>query len=183
VATDVEERILIARAVNRDSEAFSELYQKHYSSILRCVQRTIGNRPEAQDITSDVFLRAWNAIDHFEDRNIPILTWLCTIARRLSINYLEKRHEVSLEAIGDKPNRDEGPEEIAERKWIANCLRKAVNDLPETQREVVSKRFFEHLDYLEIAHSLGKAPGTVRVINHRALRSLRYAVSNSDDLY
>jgi RNA polymerase sigma-70 factor (ECF subfamily) len=178
VVTDSEERVLIARAVGRDTEAFSELYQRHHDVVLRCVQRVIGNRPDAQDITSDVFMRAWRAIDRFEDRNVPILTWLCTIARRLSINYLEKRHEFSLDEIGDRPSHGEGPEEIAEREWITNCVRDAVSDLPETQREIVSKRYFEHLSYLEIADSIGKPPGTIRVINHRALRSLRHAISD-----
>lgn len=183
MATDTEERILIARAVSRDQEAFSELYVTYYDAVLRCVRRVIGNNPEAQDLTSEVFLRAWKAIDHYEDRGTSILTWLCTIAKRLSINYLEKRQDVALEEVEDQANRGEGPEDVAERKWVAQTLRLAIGELPDTQRDVITKRFFQYLTYGEIASSLGKAPGAVRVINHRALRSLWSSISSRDELY
>jgi RNA polymerase sigma-70 factor (ECF subfamily) len=178
-----DQRTLIERAIQRDREAFAELYVKYHDPVLRRVRRVIGNQQEAFDITSEVFLRAWNTIERYEDRGLPILAWLCTIAQRLAITHLSKRRwNLGLDEIEYEVHKGETPEEIAERRSMANSLRRALVELPDLQREVLSKRFLEHLTYDEIGSSLGKRPGTVRVIQHRALRALRLIVLRNGDL-
>lgn len=177
MASSTEERTLVERAVSRDKEAFAELYVTYHDAVLRRVRRIIGNQQEAYDITSEVFLRAWNTIDRYEERGIPILAWLCTIGQRLAVTHLGKRRwNLTLDQIEFEAHKGESPDEIAERRAIANNLRSALTELPELQREVLSKRFLEELTYDEIGRSLGKRPGTVRVIQHRALRALRSVV-------
>ena len=83
---DPDEATLVARAINRDREAFAELYFRHHDVVLRRVRRVIGDTQDSYDITSEVFLRAWNTIDRYEDRGVPILAWLCTIGHRLAID-------------------------------------------------------------------------------------------------
>jgi RNA polymerase sigma-70 factor, ECF subfamily len=173
-----DERTLVERAIQRDREAFAELYVRYHEPVLRRVRRVIGNQQEAFDITSEVFLRAWNTIDRYEDRGLPLLAWLGTIAQRLAITYLSKhRWNLTLDEIEFEAHKGETPEETAERAATARSLRQALVELPALQREVLSKRFFEQLTYDEIGSALGKRPGTVRVIQHRALRALRLIVS------
>jgi RNA polymerase sigma-70 factor, ECF subfamily len=177
MAPDPDESTLVARAVTRDEEAFAELYFRHHDTVRRRIRRIIGDAQEADDVTSEVFVRAWNAIDRYEDRGLPILAWLCTIAQRLSVNHLrERRRNLTLDEIPQEMHRGDTPEEIAERNWVASGLQQAMVELPDTQREVLSKRFLEQLTFAEIGSSLGKRPATVRVIQHRALRSLRLII-------
>jgi RNA polymerase sigma-70 factor (ECF subfamily) len=180
---DPYERDLVARAITRDREAFAELYYKHHDAVLRRVRRVIGNTQEAYDIASEVFLRAWNTIDRYEDPGVPILAWLCTIAQRLAINHLSKRRwNLTLDDIEQEIHRGDTPEEIVERNCLADGLQQAMVELSDMQRQVLAKRFMEQLSYDEIGTSLGKRPGTVRVIQHRALRSLRHIVLRNGDL-
>jgi RNA polymerase sigma-70 factor (ECF subfamily) len=174
---DPDEATLVARAITRDREAFAELYFRHHDVVLRRVRRVIGDAQDSYDITSEVFLRAWNTIDRYEDRGVPILAWLCTIGHRLAVNHLSKRRwNLTLEQIEHEAHRGDSPEDIAERQSMATGLQQAMVKLPAMQRQVLSKRFLEELTYDEIGTSLGKRPGTVRVIQHRALRSLRSIV-------
>jgi RNA polymerase sigma-70 factor (ECF subfamily) len=177
-----EEQTLIERAIQRDPEAFAELYVKYHDAVLRRVRRVIGNQQEAFDITSEVFLRAWNTIERYEDRGLPIIAWLGTIGQRLAITYLTKRRwNLTLDQIEFEAHKGDTPEELAERRSVAASLQNAMVELPDLQREVLSRRFMEQLTYDEIGAIIGKRPGTVRVIQHRALRALRLIVQRNSD--
>jgi RNA polymerase sigma-70 factor (ECF subfamily) len=90
MALSPEERILISRAVKRDRDAFAKLYVQYHDSVLRRVMLIVGRREEAEDITGEAFLRAWNAVDRFEDRDVSILAWLCKIAERRAYEHIRK---------------------------------------------------------------------------------------------
>ncbi|HWO72945.1 MAG TPA: sigma-70 family RNA polymerase sigma factor [Dehalococcoidia bacterium] len=178
-----EERILIRRAAERDREAFAILYLRYHDAVHRRVSALVSNQQEADDITSEAFLRAWNAIDRFEDRDVSILAWLSTIAQRLAFKQLSKRRpSLSLDDVSLEADGRESPEEVAERAVQAARLRRALVELPHLQREVLSKRFLEQLSYDEVGTALGKPVGTVRVIQHRALRALRSVLSRTTDM-
>jgi RNA polymerase sigma-70 factor (ECF subfamily) len=177
MAISHEERVLIAHAIKRDHEAFATLYVQYYDAVMRRVTGIVDNREEAADITSEAFLRAWNAISRFEDRDISIQAWLCTIAERLAFKHLKKRRpQVELDNVSLEANSEESPERILELQTEAADVRLALVELPDMQRQVLSKRFLEGLSYDDIGASLGKPVGTVRVIQHRALRALRVIV-------
>src|SRR5687767_9357218 len=98
MAISPEERILIRRATDRDADAFATIYLRYYTPVLQKVTYLVNSRHEAEDIASETFLRAWNAIDRFEDRDVPILAWLLTIAQRVALKHLGKRRpSVSLD--------------------------------------------------------------------------------------
>jgi RNA polymerase sigma-70 factor (ECF subfamily) len=146
MAISPEERILIARAIKRDREAFAGLYVLYYESVLRRVTAIVKRRDEAEDIAGEAFLRAWNAVDRFEDRDISILAWLCKIAERRAYEHLRKqRPAVGLDQIEVQANPEDGPEAVAERQAEAADVRRAIVKLPYVQREVISQRFLQHL--------------------------------------
>ena len=183
MALSPEERILIRRATNRDSDAFATLYLRYYTLVLRRVSYLVSSRQEAEDIASEAFLRAWNAIDRFEDRDVPILAWLLTIAQRVALKQLSKRRpNVSLDEISLEADTTESPEESVERRAQADQLRQALIELPDLQRDVLSKRFLEQLSYDEVGLAISKRAGTVRVIQHRALRALRLVLARTKEL-
>jgi RNA polymerase sigma-70 factor, ECF subfamily len=179
----LEEQSLISSAAAGDPDAFAKLYVLYQPAVFRRVYSLVENRQEADDITSEAFLRAWNAISRFEDRGVSILAWLSTIAQRIALKQLGKRRpSVPIEDLPIEADEYNSPERVAERNADVDVLRRAVVNLPEVQRQVISKRFLEHLSYDEVGTALGKPVGTVRVIQHRALRTLRVFMQKDGQL-
>jgi RNA polymerase sigma-70 factor (ECF subfamily) len=173
-----EERTLISRAIKRDPEAFSQLYVRFYDLVLRRVSMIVGDRQDAEDVTSEAFLRAWNAIDRFQDRDVSILAWFVTIAERLAVKHMKNRRpSVDVDDVVLGAPTESSPDVLVQRAADLVTLKSAIAELPPIQREIVAKRFLDDLSYVELGLSLGKPVGTVRVIQHRALKALRGILS------
>ena len=178
MALSLEERSLIARAVKPDPEAFSDLYVQFYDRVLQRVCLIVRDRHDAEDVTSEAFLRAWNAIPRFQDRDVTILAWFCTIAEHLAIKHVKgRRASVAVEDVVLGAPSEDSPDSVYERGVDSALLKSAILELPLMQREVVSKRFLEDLSYSELGAATGKSVGSVRVIQHRALKALRGILS------
>jgi RNA polymerase sigma-70 factor, ECF subfamily len=169
-----EERVLISKAIRRDPEAFSELYVRFYEPVLRRVSRIVGDRHDAEDVTSEAFLRAWNAIGRFQDRDVSILAWFATIAERLAVKHMKNRRpSVDVDDVVVGAPSEFNPEVVVQRKAELATLTSAIQALSPIQQEIVSKRFLDDQSYVELGQALGKPVGTVRVIQHRALKALK----------
>ena len=173
-----EERTLISRAIKRDPEAFAQLYVQFYEPVLRRVAMIVGDRHDAEDVTSEAFLRAWNAIDRFQDRDVSILAWFATIAERLAVKHMKSRRpSIDVDDVILGAPVDSNPEVLVQREADLATLKSAIEELSPIQREIVSKRFLDDQSYCELGLALGKPVGTVRVIQHRALRALKDILS------
>jgi len=176
-----DERTLISRAIKRDPEAFARLYVQFYEPVLRRVTTIVHDRYDAEDVTSEAFLRAWNAIPRFQDRDISILAWFSTIAERLAVKQMKARRPfVAIEDVVLDAPSNSNPDVLVEQAADRATLKSALEELPYTQREVVSRHFLEELSYTELGMVTGKSVGTVRVIQHRALKTLRAILSNRE---
>lgn len=168
------ERSLLRRATQRDRSAFSDFYLKFQPTVFLEAFALVRSQNEADDLTSETFLRAWNAIDRFQDRGYSIEAWLKTIARNLALTHMKRRAKecssAELERLVDPALM---PDQHLENEFVNATVREALVGLPELQRQVLTMRFYEDLTYSQVADVVGKPEGTVRVIQHRALRSLR----------
>ena len=129
---------------------------------------------EAEDLTAQTFLKAWEAIDRYKERGAPIIAWLLRIAHNLTISFLRSRreHGVLDEAfIDQKLHRN--PEDAFEQSTDEASVRRAILNLRDEQRQVIMLRFVEEMDYSHVAAVIGKSVPAVRVIQHRALGNLR----------
>jgi RNA polymerase sigma-70 factor (ECF subfamily) len=171
---ETEERTLVQRAINRDREAFGALYDRHVVRVYRHIYYLVGNVAEAEDLTAQAFLQAWEAIERYQIRGAPFVSWLLRIAHNLAVSYLRSRKESAQlpETLEDhKSHRN--PEEALDRQLEGERVREAILQLRDEQRQVIILRFVEDLDYREVAEIVGKSVAAVRVIQHRALNSLR----------
>ncbi|HEX5369071.1 MAG TPA: sigma-70 family RNA polymerase sigma factor [Dehalococcoidia bacterium] len=174
MAITPEERILIARVVKRDREAFSQIYVLYHPQVLNRTIAILRNRDEAGDVAGETFLRAWNAIDRFEDRDVSICAWLCKIAERVALKRLRRSaSSIDVDTLASFESTDVSLEELAERASDCTEVREALEELPELQRMVLKRRFFDDASYDSVSSELGKSVGAVRVIQHRALSSLK----------
>ena len=168
------ERLLVRAAAAHDKAAFAELYDRHADRVLRHIVRVVNDAREAEDLTAQTFLRAWEAIERYQDRGAPFSAWLLRIAHNLAVSHLRGRRDHSvLEDRYIDEKRLGNPERALEQAFDETSVREAVRQLREEQRQVIMLRFMNELDYEQVAAMLGKSVPTVRVIQHRAIGKLR----------
>lgn len=165
---------LAAKAAGGDAVAFGELYDIHVDRVYRHIYYRVGNTGDAEDLTQQVFINAWKAMGRYRKKSVPFLGWLMTISRNLMIDfYRERKEKVSLDEHYETASRDPGPERLAEINTEHRELLEAIARLPEEHRRVVVMKFIEDSGYEEIAATLKKSEGAVRVMVHRALKDIR----------
>ncbi|HLH24858.1 MAG TPA: sigma-70 family RNA polymerase sigma factor [Chloroflexota bacterium] len=163
---------LARRVSDGDSEAFQTLYESHLDTIYRYVYYKVGNGQLAEDLTQQIFMKAWEAINRYQWRELPFQHWLLRLARNTVIDHYRSTKPTNaslLDPIGDGIDPEE---ELAQSEMI-HTLQEAVRQLPDEQREVIVLRFIEQMPHADVALHLGKSAATVRVIQHRALQALR----------
>ncbi|MCX6744003.1 MAG: RNA polymerase sigma factor, partial [Candidatus Parcubacteria bacterium] len=172
----IQAQYLIFKARNKDPEAYSQVYDLYIDRIYRFVFFKINNQEEAQDITSEVFLKTWHyIIDGKEIKNLNALFY--KIARNLVIDYYRKasQKDISLEdlvngadsLIPDKELAHNGQDNLDKKIQLEKIQDKLLG-LKEEYREVIILRFVEGLSINEIAEIVDKKNGAVRVILFRA---------------
>ena len=169
------EEELIRRAVQGDAEAFGELYVRHLDRMYRYILFRVGNEMEAEDLTEQVFLRAWTAMEGYRDEGYPFSSWIYRIAHNLVVDYYRDDEEMAgpLESVSFVlPEEAPGPEELLIRKAEVVCLREAVARLPEQQQQLIVLRFVQGLSHAQVAEIMDKREIAVRVMQHRALATL-----------
>jgi RNA polymerase sigma-70 factor (ECF subfamily) len=169
-----EERRIVLKAVERDQEAFAQLYDRHVVRIYRHIYYMVSDSTTAEDLTAQTFLKAWEAIDRDKERGAPIVAWLLRISHNLTVSYLRsKRDHSELDETFLDSKMTRNPEEALEQASDEKSMREAVLKLRDEQRQVIMLRFVEEMDYREVADIIGKSVPAVRVIQHRALGNLR----------
>ncbi len=176
-----EERELVQQAIQRDTAAFAELYDRNVVRVYRHIYYLIGDSKETEDLTAQTFLKAWEAIGRYKERGAPFAAWLLRIAHNLTVSYLRsKRDHSELEDTYEDQKSGTNPEQVLVQSSEEKSVREAVLRLRDEQRQVIMLRFVEELDYREVAAVIGKSVPAVRVIQHRALGNLRKIMASQE---
>lgn len=163
---------LVERAANGSFGAFGELYSIFLDQIYRYVFYQVKDRMTAEDLTEEIFLKAWEAIGRCQQRGAPFSAWLYRVAHNHVIDYFRtRRQHVALEDV--TPAADDNPEQEAEEKIMQQELAEAISYLPPQQRQVIILKFIEGLDNEEISQIMRKRLGAIRMLQMRALTTLR----------
>jgi RNA polymerase sigma-70 factor (ECF subfamily) len=194
------ERELVQLASSGDQRAIGSLYDIYVTPLYRFCLSKLSNETDAEDLTEEIFLKAITSIDKFTWRDTkqkrddeagefnPFRAWLFRIARNQIISVYRKKDTRSRVDVHyeDEPiwiaDQAPGPEEITERKFLLERAAAAIEQLPESQRDVIQLRFMGDMSVSEIADLLGKEPGNVRVLQHKALKNLRTILAGEFDL-
>ncbi len=175
---------LIARAKAGEAAAFGLLYDRHVEAIYRYIFYRVRDTAEAEDITSDVFMRALRALPRYEPRQ-AFLAWLYRIARNAVIDgSRRKRTQVSFQDALQHPEGDRvvDPDATLFAEADAATLRTAIRQLTPLQQEVIVLRYVEGLDTRAIGRLVGRREGTIRGIEFRALAALRQLLPSREAL-
>ncbi|MBI2912580.1 MAG: sigma-70 family RNA polymerase sigma factor [Chloroflexi bacterium] len=173
---------LIARAARGDREAYGRLYESYVLRVFRHIYFLTSDPQLAEDLTAQTFLNALEALPRYEARGIPFLAWLLRIACNLTINHRKAQKNNGHAQLPDAVpaiGTDYSPEQSCEVKMDGERVWAQVRRLRGDQRRVIVMRFIDGLSYSDIAQVLGKSAGAVRVIQYRALLSLRRMLADS----
>jgi RNA polymerase sigma-70 factor, ECF subfamily len=181
---------LVERAQTGDGEAFAQLYDRYVDLVYGYIQNRVRNSHLAEDLTSDVFVRALRNLPKFKWQGVDIGAWLLTIARNRITDHFKSarvRLERTTEEFYDEPRNSavDGPEAVAMARDLAANLTRALELLKGDHREVVQLRFVQGLSVAETALAMERSDGAVKALQYRALRALAEVVRNdptfSDD--
>ena len=167
--------IIVLRARN-DPEAFGLLYNRYAHRVISYFLLRTGNREDAEDLTSQLFVRAFEALPRFKTGQGTVRSWLFAIAHNLAVSHYRKRHDIrpidSVDLLDNAPPLEEravlGDELIR--------LRQALSTLTKEQRLVIELRL-AGLSGVEISKAAGKSHAAIKMLQHRALEQLRLALA------
>lgn len=166
---------LVRRAVQGESVAWEALMRRHQEPVFRFAYLILGDADEADDIAQEAFIRAYHALQRFDTAR-PLRPWLLSIAANLARNrrrslgrYLAALNRLLQAEPSHKPN----VEEKSSQRWEAQTLWQAVQNLSDTDQQVVYLRYFLELSTEEVAETMKIPKGTVKSRLHRALQRLR----------
>jgi len=169
------DQTLVKRTLDGDLDAFGELVQIYQSSVFNVCYRTLGNRRDAEDLTQEAFLRAYNNIKSYDPER-PFGPWMRTLAANLCYNKLNRRelNRVPLEDERDFPHRDpvSSPEKTLEISQENQSLYQALWELPHQYRIALELRHFQGLSYQEMAEAINLPLNTVRSHLYRGRQKL-----------
>ena len=167
------EQDLVQRACHGNKDAFGLLYERTVDRVYRYVYFRVTDDETAEDLTSKVYLKAWEHLPSFKESSSPFIAWLYTIARNTVIDhYRTHRQETHLDEIVELPDRDPLPHEQCEHDLDAQSLRRALQRLTPEQKNVVTMKLIDGLSTDEIAVRLRKSQGAVRALQMRGLQAL-----------
>jgi RNA polymerase sigma-70 factor (ECF subfamily) len=166
---------LATRANRGDREAYGELVRRSQESVFNVCYRMLGERREAEDLTQEAYLRAYQRLASF-DPGRPFGPWIRRVAANLCLNHLKAAHNPLLEAQ-DAPEDWPGPAEldpsaIQEEAESTRSLRRLITAMPPVHRAVIELAHFQDLSYTEISQTLNIPVSDVKSYLFRARRLL-----------
>ncbi len=174
---------IVAEVLDGKQHRFADLVERYQGPIVNYVCKMIRNYDDAVDLSQDVFLKAYSALDTYRPQ-YPFPAWLFRIARNATIDEIRRRKlsTVSLDEPlqtsdgtieRDPEEAGAGPEEIALEAELEQRVEKAVAALPDKYREPLVLRHSAEMSYDEIAEALELPLGTVKTRIFRAREALR----------
>ena len=166
-----EERQIIQTA-RHDPQAFGELYRLYADQVFRYLYSRLGNVHEAEDVTAQTFLAAFEAFDRFrQDDNFA--SWLFTIARNKAMDHFRRNKKQEPELSEEASSTEDEPLSSVIQSEQAVALSRLIQRLPEEERELLRLRFLAEMTYGEMAHFLHRTEQAVKKTIYRLLARLQ----------
>jgi RNA polymerase sigma-70 factor, ECF subfamily len=173
-----DEDSLVRRAQKLDNEAFAQLYEAYFDKIYRYISFKVRNETEAEDLTQQVFIKVLNSISSYKNTGVPFSSWIYRIAHNLVVDFMRQQNKKSTTDIDGlqlvSPSDD--PQQMVEKQFDVEDLKKAMQSLTAFQQEVLALRFTSELSITECAGIMGKSEGAIKALQHSAVLALRKAL-------
>jgi RNA polymerase sigma-70 factor (ECF subfamily) len=164
-----------------DRPAFEDVYRDYLGRVYAYVRSQVTTSADAEDITAQVFMNAYQAYARFEPRHSTPAAWLFRIARNATLDHFRAhgRREKLRRTIEHQPMAEEDPARKAEERIQYRALMEQVAKLPERQRDAISLRH-SGLSFEEVGKLIGCSEDAAKMLYHRALKVLKEAVAKEN---
>ena len=175
-------RKLVDRAQKGDRSALEELYLIHFDRIYSYLHVSVGNRHDAEDLTTQTFLKMLESIGRFRWQSAPFSAWLFRIAHNLAMDHFRARKRVQPEEEVPEPLDSEEPSaELEAMQSIGRqSMLELIDKLSPEQQQVLTLKFVFNFPNADVAKILDKTEGAIKSLQHRALASLQKQLAQKD---
>jgi RNA polymerase sigma-70 factor (ECF subfamily) len=175
-------KLLVEQAQKGKREALEELYLLHFDRIYSYLHMSVGNRHDAEDLTTQVFVKMLESIGKFRWRSAPFSAWLFRIAHNLAMDHFRANKRWQPEE--EVPEPDPGDRSAAEEEALESIGRESmlemIGKLSHEQQQVLTLKFVFNFSNGEAATILDKTEGAIKSLQHRALASLQRQLEPRD---
>ena len=154
--------------MNIDRDA---IYNEYHDKVLRLITGKINNYTEAEDLTSDVFVKVYSKLDSFDDTKASISTWIYRIAQNTLIDYYRTR-KVNSE-IPEDLSQDDRVEDAVLSQEMLEALASALDELPERDRDLVVLHYYKGMTLKDAAERIGMSYSNAKLVHNKSLVILR----------
>ena len=175
-------RELVERGQQGDRDALEELYLIHFDRIYSYLHVSVGNRHDAEDLTTQTFLKMLEKIGSFKWQSSPFSAWLFRIAHNLAMDHFRARRRWQPEEeVPEPPGEEEPSAELKALQTIGReSMLKLIDHLSPEQQQVLTLKFVFNLPNAEVAAILDKTEGAIKSLQHRALVSLQKQIQQQE---
>lgn len=183
---------LVASYLRGNSNALNFLIERYLRRIYNFVAKYIGNAKEAEDLTQEIFLKAWKSLKKFDSQK-SFKTWLFSIARNVCIDYLRRKKIVTFSTLENDDDSESFSDKIVDKsisvveKITQQELKKEMGKyllrLSEANRTVLILHYNQQLAFREIAELLGESLDTIKSRHRRALQYLRRLIEQGKKMH
>src|SRR6266571_4190410 len=174
-------RELVDAAQQGERDALEELYLIHFDRIYSYLHVTVGNRHDAEDLTTQTFLKMLESIGKFRWGSAPFSAWLFRIAHNLAMDHFRATRRWQPEEDVPEPQGEEEPSAEAEAMQAIGrqSMLELIEDLSHEQQQVLTLKFVFNFSNADVATILEKTEGAVKSLQHRALVSLQKQITQT----
>jgi RNA polymerase sigma-70 factor, ECF subfamily len=162
---------LIRRVARRDASAFEALYHRYARPVFGLALRRLGDRMRAEDAVQETFAAIWRSAKTYKPDRGAGAPWLYAVARNAIVDRSRNRTDVPGD-VPDMPATEPGPDERAEASYVSWRVHRALEELPENERDVIELAYYGGLSQSEVADFLGIPLGTVKTRTRAGLGRL-----------
>ena len=171
-AVEASDEVLVQQIGRGNRDACREVVGRHLGRIVGFAQRTLGNRPDAEDVAQEVFLRLWTHAARWRPRGAQLTTWLHKVALNLCLDRLRRR-QLPAGAAPEPADTAPSPAAHVHQQEIAHHVNRALMELPEHQRAAIALCHYQGLRNAEAADVLGVSVEALESLLARGRRTLR----------
>ena len=178
------DRQLVRAVAEGSSDALGQLYDRHAAAVFGLARRVLMRAEDAEEIVQDVFAQVWRDASRYMADRATVAGWIMVLTRTRAIDRLRARRarpdQGATESSATLPLREPGldPEQVAVTADDGRIVRRALDELPENQRQLVELAYYEGMTHSEIAERTGVPLGTVKTRLRAAMATLRGALTS-----
>jgi RNA polymerase sigma factor (sigma-70 family) len=177
-----DDQQLIQDFISGNEQAYTQLVNRYKEKVYWVVRRMIPDHDEADDITQNVFIKAYQSLNNFKGES-SFYTWIYRIAVNLSLNEIRRKKVRKIFSLDDREtfelhSNDEHPLEKLEHEERKQLIQKAIDRLPEKQKKVFVLRYHEELPYEKIAKILNTSVGGLKANYFHAVQKIGEYLKN-----